>query len=235
MLPILRKGMRGDAVRIAKRLMEHTDTHACFDDAFRAFVKEKQKALGLKSDGVIGEKTWKAAVDAALGPEEERQKPVDYRQYDPKWADVMYSACGDRKQTIRTSGCGPTAMADVVATLKDASVTPPVLAEKALAWGDRTKKDGTAWRFFDHAAEEYGFMGYRRSAKADLLLSCLDKGGLAVASMGKGFWTKGGHYICVWKIEDGYVYACDPASAKRTRQRTEDFMKEHKMFFLFSK
>ena len=136
-----------------------------------------------------------------LEPEEsepvKRIKPIDFKQYDLRWAGKLYSTHGDRSQTIKTSGCGPTAMADIVAAVKDPSVTPPDLAEKALEWGDRTYSKGTAWSFFAHAAAEYGFGYYEKSARLDRLQSCLDAGGWAVANMGKGYWTKGGHYICV--------------------------------------
>ena len=124
-------------------------------------------------------------------------------------------------------------MADIVAAVKDKTLTPADLADKALAWCDRTYSSGTAWSFFAHAAEEYGFGYYEKSSSLDKLKSCLENGGWAVVNMGKGYWTKGGHYICVWKIENGTVFAHDPASSKRTGQKTEQFMKERKMFFLF--
>ena len=39
--------------------------------------------------------------------------------------------------------------------------------------------------------------------------------------------------ICVWKYDDTYIYANDPASSKRTKQKISDFMKERKAFFCF--
>ena len=59
--------------------------------------------------------------------------------------------------------------------------------------------------------------------------------GTLIASMGKGYWTNGGHYICVWKIDDNCVYANDPASSKRTKQNINDFKKERKALFCFWK
>ena len=136
---------------------------------------------------------------------------------------------------MKSSACGPTAMADIVATLIDSRVTPPDLADKAMTWGDRTYSSGTAWSFFPHIAKEYGFSKYLKTTSLATVQGCLDTGGYAVASMAKGYWTKGGHYICVWKIDDSYVYANDPASSKRTKQNINDFKKERKALFCFWK
>ena len=65
------------------------------------------------------------------------------------------------------------------------------------------------------------------------LKECLATGGYAVASMAKGYWTNGGHYICVWKYDDTYIYANDPASSTRKKQKIDQFMKERKAFFCF--
>jgi len=48
-------------------------------------------------------------------------KPVSYLQTDPKWKNHNYSAKGESK-TIGSSGCGPTAAAMVIATLKNNTV-----------------------------------------------------------------------------------------------------------------
>ena len=37
------------------------------------------------------------------------------------------------------------------------------------------------------------------------------------------------------KYDDTYIYANDPASSKRTKQKISDFMKERKAFFCFWK
>ena len=146
----------------------------------------------------------------------------------------MYSSHGDKSQTMKSSACGPTAMADVVATLVDPGVTPPLLADKALAWGDRSYGRGTNYSFFGHCAAEYG-LALKQSSGLSALEDCLRAGGYAVASMGKGYWTKGGHYICVWKSDGEYVWANDPASSKRVKQKTSDFMRERKKLFCFIK
>ncbi len=260
----LRKNSRGESVKLMQEILNFLG-YGCGKadgvfgkNTFRA-VKAFQVDRGIGADGVAGPETWRELFDAApesvcekiepagtdavpsslsgAGNAAERApvRPPDFKQYNKRWADKMYSSHGDKKQTLRSSGCGPTAMADVVAALIDSTVTPPLLADKAISWGDRSRSNGTAWSFFKHAAREYAFGRYLKTGSKTQLLGCLAAGGLAVASMGKGYWTKGGHYICVWKADGAYIYANDPASAKREKQRITDFMNERKAFFCFWK
>lgn len=55
------------------------------------------------------------------------RKPVDYKQYDSRWANVMYNCPGNANDTIKIAGCGPTCTAMIVASLKDSKVTPVML------------------------------------------------------------------------------------------------------------
>ena len=64
------------------------------------------------------------------------QQPVSYLQTDPRWSAKDYSARGE-KTTIGASGCGPTAMAMVLATWADPQVTPATECAWALAHLDR--------------------------------------------------------------------------------------------------
>ncbi len=243
----VRKGSRGESVKLLQEILNGLG-YECgkIDGAFGkntlSAVKAFQADRGLRADGVAGPETWRKlesganAEGAHAGESAAERTPVrppDFKQYDPCWAGKMYSCHGDRTQTIRSSGCGPTAMADVVAALIDSSVTPPLLADRAVLRGDRSRNNGTNWSFFKHISEAYPFGRYLKTGSRAELLSCLDGGGLAVASMGKGYWTKGGHYICVWKHDGAYIYANDPASSVRTRQKITDFMKERKAFFCF--
>lgn len=231
----LRRGSRGAEVAEVQTLLGGLDVDGIFGRKTEAAVKAFQAAHNLKADGIVGKLTWSALLgeDAPDEGQHGFVKPVDYKQYDSKWASKMYSNHGDKKQTIKSSGCGPTAMADIVATMKDSAVTPATLADLSMKWGCRTYSSGTAWSFFPKIAEHYGFSKYVKATTLASLKSCLDSGGYIVASMGKGYWTTGGHYICVWKYEGGYIYANDPASSKRTKQNETDFMKQRKAFFCF--
>lgn len=51
-----------------------------------------------------------------------------YSQLDSRWKNIMYSSRGDENQTIGNSGCGPTASAMVVTSIKGV-ITPAEMAE----------------------------------------------------------------------------------------------------------
>lgn len=204
----------------------------------KAAVMTAQDAAKLAADGICGPKTWNALiVGSEPSPEPTPSKfvqPKDYKQGSKPWGPKMYSNHGDPKQTMSNSGCGPTAMADVVATLIDPAQNPYTqLAELAMAWGDRSYNSGTNWSFFPHVADHFGFSKMVQSKNLAALKACLDAGGYVVCSMGKGYWTTGGHYICAWAYDTKYIYANDPASSKRTKQSISDFMSERKQFFCF--
>ena len=233
---LLKRGSKGEEVKLLQEKLGNLDVDGIFGRKTEAAVKAFQAANDLKVDGIVGAQTWGALNgDPAIVIKHDFVKPVDYKQYDSKWAKVMYSNHGDKAQTIKSSGCGPTSMADIVATLIDSKVTPVTLAEKSLAWGCRSYNSGTNWDFFQKVANEYGFRKYVKTTSLETLKACLDSGGYAVASMGKGYWTSGGHYICIWKYDSTYIYANDPASSKRKKQNQTDFMKQRKAFFCFWK
>jgi hypothetical protein len=159
--------------------------------------------------------------------------PVDYKQRDKRWGSELYSSHNDSCQTIASSGSAPTLCADIVATLKDPAVTPPILARQALEWGCRTRMSGTAWDFFKKVAEYYQFRKFVQSGKWEALIKCLNAGGYAVCMMRPGYWCKGGNYILAWKYDDKYVYAVDAWTKTKNKQLISDFVKESKMYFCF--
>ena len=214
---------------------------AIYGSRTKAAVATVQDSHRLVVDGICGKKTWGALiVGEEVKPEPDPQpapgmfvQPVDYKQGDSRWGKKMYSNHGDKKQTMANSGCGPTACADVVATLKDKSVTPWTLAQLAMEWGDRTYNSGTAWSFFPHVAEKYSFSKMVQTKSFDALKACLNAGGYVVCSMGPGYWTSGGHFICAWKYDSTYVYCNDPASSTRKKQKINAFKNESKQYFCF--
>lgn len=213
-------------------LLDGLNVDGIYGSKTKVAVAAYQAAKGLAADGICGPLTWAALItgETAAG---EYKPTVDYKQYDSRWGSNVYSATGKKSQTMRSSGCGPTAAANVVATLKDPSVTPWTLAQQYLKKGFRTSDNGTAWAAMRWTAEQYGFSRFVQTSSLSTLKACLDTGGYVVCSMGPGYWTTGGHYICAWRYDGTYIYANDPASSKRTQQKQSDFVKQRKQYFCF--
>lgn len=153
-------------------------------------------------------------------------KPISYLQTDPRWKNHNYSAKGETK-TLGSAGCGPTAAAMVIATLKDKNVTPVTAAEWSMAHGYKALNQGTYYTYFVPQMSAYGIecrrlntsnlYGKTSSAAHTEALTALKNGNWVIACMGKGNWTTSGHFILLYGYENGYVYINDPASTKATR------------------
>lgn len=155
-------------------------------------------------------------------------QPVSYLQTDPRWKDISYSAKGE-STTIGASGCGPTAMAMVLATWAAPNVTPETECAWALAHGYKAPHQGTYYGYFTPAAARYGLTctrvngaslyGNAGSDHHRAVKAAVDRGDLVIACMGKGNWTRSGHYVLVWKIDGDVIYINDPASTRASRTR----------------
>ena len=174
------------------------------------------------------------------------KQPISYLQTDPKWAALDYSAPGE-KTTIGASGCGPTAMAMVLATWADPSVNPKTECAWALAHGYKAPRSGTYYGYFEPAGRRYGLEVYRlnytniygnaTTAYHAQAKDALDRGDLVIACMGKGNWTSSGHYVLVYGIDSGTVFINDPASTKaaRTKGSYELFKKQVKYYWVIER
>ena len=161
-------------------------------------------------------------------------KPVVFYQDDRRWADNLYSNHDDLHQTMRSSGSGPTLMADIVATLIDPSVTPWDMARLALEWGDRTYCSGTAWPFFKHTFRHFDkFSKFVETSDYDTMIDCLNHGGYVVCSMRPGYWCRVENYYLAWKYDSNYVYCISSYKKKRERQSIQNFKKECRRCFCF--
>lgn len=170
-------------------------------------------------------------------------QPIRYLQTDPRWAKLDYSAKGE-KTTIGASGCGPTAMAMVLATWADKSVTPKSECAWALSRGYKAPKQGTYYGYFAPAAKRYGLKAYMLNGttiygKQDSpyhtkAKAALDQGHLVIACMGPGLWTSSGHFVLLWKLQGNTVFLNDPASTRlaRTQGNYALFRKQVKYYFV---
>ena len=206
----------------------------------RANVVAFQTTAGLEATGNVTKNDWLALwgcsyTRTAKSSGTNTVQPVDYKQGDSRWGSKVYTSTGNKKQTIANSGCGPTSMADIQATWVDKNITPIEMCEYAVKHGYRTPANGTAWAFFKSIAVAYGYTGFVQTKSMATARAAIKNGAFVVASMGPGYWTSGGHYICLWKTDDTYMYANDPASKTRKKQKLAAFENERKQFFIFYK
>lgn len=156
------------------------------------------------------------------------KQPVIYYQTDPRWKNNDYSTLGEHT-TIGASGCGPTAMAMVIATLKDKTVTPATECNWAKKHGYKAKNQGTYYGYFVPAGERYGLKvtrlnnnniyGKANSNYHNKVLQAVKNGNYVIACMGPGNWTRSGHYVLLWDVIGDTAYINDPASSKQIRVR----------------
>lgn len=170
------------------------------------------------------------------------RRPVKYLQTDPRWGGIDYSAPGE-KTDIAESGCGPTSMAMVIATLKDSSVTPATTCAWSKAHGYKAPNQGTYYSYFKPQAAAYGLtveqMNYsnaylnRGATVHAQALQELHKGNWLISCMGPGKWTKSGHFILVYGTDESNVYINDPYSTRADKEKASiaEWQNEVKYYF----
>lgn len=153
-------------------------------------------------------------------------KPWDYKQTDGKWGSLKYAVKGEAS-TIKSAGCGPAAVADVLSSIVSTYIDPVTCAAWALQHGYKAKGGGSYYTYPAAQGAEYGAMvrrlntsnvyGKPQAGVHAEALAALQAGNWLIACMGKGLWTSSGHYIAVYGYKDGMVYINDPASTRAAR------------------
>lgn len=171
-------------------------------------------------------------------------KPNDYKQGDSKWGSLPYAVDGETS-TIKSAGCGPTAMADVLAAVVSEYIDPITCAAWARQHGFKVYKSGTSYNFPAAIGKEYGLVvermnvstiyGNTKSNYHEIAKKHLQNGHWLIACMGPGNWTKSGHYVVAYNYDekDQTVDIMDPASsaAGRTHNKWSLFSSQVKYYW----
>ena len=138
-----------------------------------------------------------------------------YSQADKRWSNKLYTSTNNRRQTMKSSGCGPTCGAMIVSSAKG-EILPTTMAKIAVDNGFRTKSNGTAWSFFPFIADYFDFKEYYTTTnfeKAMKYLKQKNKIGESkyyiVVSCGKGVFTSSGHYVVLASLDSGKIEVLD--------------------------
>lgn len=134
---------------------------------------------------------------------------VYFNQGDPQWRDKPYGT-----DYIGKYACGPTVMAMAAATLADADTDPERMAAWAYEQGYWCSGSGSYPSIVQGAAKAFGISCREaKDCNAGALFAHLEGGGLAVALVGPGHFTKSGHFILLHGTSpDGGVLVADSNS-----------------------
>lgn len=108
---------------------------------------------------------------------------------------------------ISTNGCGITTMAMIASYLGDEEWTPPEMCQR---YGNYSFANGTDGGLFVKEPPLLGFFLKEKTYDPNVALEALKEGRVVVSIQHKGYWTRGGHYIALEKInEDGTIQVRD--------------------------
>lgn len=148
-----------------------------------------------------------------------QNRPTYFLQTDSRWKNIPYTVSNQKNQTIGYSGCGPTCAAMIINQWIDRSISPIEMCDWAKKSGYRTANSGTAWGMFKAVAVKYGLQ-FKQTAYFDTAKKWISEheNALVVCIMSKGIWTSGGHYILMYRTDNGIVYINDPNSTVENKQ-----------------
>lgn len=140
---------------------------------------------------------------------------VYYCQSDEEWAGQLYGT-----DPIGPYGCGPTAMAITVATMTDTDTDPAKMAAWAADHGYWARRSGSYHSIVRGTAQSFGLEVQSITERTpENLRDILSSGGMAVALMGRGHFTDGGHFIVLRGTTlTGDILVADPNSLERSLQ-----------------
>lgn len=168
---------------------------------------------GVTEDGAIG---WSIGGAHPM---------VNYDQTDPQWASRPYGA---GKPDIGSSGCGPTSVAMIFATLLGRNdITPVTIADRYGA--QYHVSAGTSHGLFGAAAADYGLkltpLGRDLTGAANII----KQGGMVVIGVAPPYFTSGGHLMVLRAVSpDGNTFfIADPnGKGRRGDSETRGFTRE---------
>ena len=138
-----------------------------------------------------------------------------YSQVDTRWANRKY---GD--STIGKAGCGPTAAAIVVSSIKG-EYLPTQMSDLYYKYGYKCPGSGTYWTAMKWTADVFD-IEYSETTSFNKMIDKLENNNYVIAICREGLFTYGGHFIVIvgvdgnnLKIYDPYLYSGKFTTASR--------------------
>lgn len=126
----------------------------------------------------------------------------------PVYLQQDYIGTSYGEYPVHTHGCGITTMAMLASYMADDELTVPMMCSQ---FGNRySVPGGTDGMLFINEPKGMGFYMIERIFDNDRAHKALEEGHIVVCLQQKGYWTSGGHYLLLEKLnEDGTVQVRD--------------------------
>lgn len=146
-------------------------------------------------------------------------KAKTFRQYDSRWGNDPFPR---RPDTMSNSGCGPTAIADIVATINP-KITPRQTGKWMKENGYAIVGAGSAHAGISACMKRYGLVPTKHDTVASFFKAMQKKGAVGIVVFRAGTkggvtWTTVGHFVAcsAVKVKGGkhYMHMHDPGGRK---------------------
>ena len=141
-------------------------------------------------------------------------KLVYFNQTDARWGKKNYGP----QNEIETYGCGPTVLAMLASSLGKETVAPDAMAKWCYENGFFSQNSGSYHSIIPQGAAAWGLDARSLSSLSyEAITHELKQGRLVVLLMGRGHFTKSGHFIILRDIAaDGNLLIADPKSTEHS-------------------
>lgn len=145
----------------------------------------------------------------------------NYNQGDSPWGSMAYRPGTGSGQTYKSSACGQTSMAMVVSNLKNRRITPLDIGRK---FPGQKAAGGSLHTLPTVAGRAFGLKSQHVGKNMQPVKRVLTKNdGLAVALVGPGEFTRGGHFITIAWDKNKKEYRVSDPNAKNIKQEKRTY------------
>ena len=124
------------------------------------------------------------------------------------------------KQSISSSGCGPTGLAIAISTLLQQPVSPLQTTARVCSYGACGSGGTSGDLGFGPVAKEFGLTTEKNSSSQYMINKLKTTDAVAILLVGAGTFTCGSHFITIMEVNDnGQVYVADPNSKINVRTK----------------
>ena len=141
-------------------------------------------------------------------------KLIYFNQTDARWGKKNYGP----QNEIATYGCGPTVLSMLVSSLGKETVPPDAMAKWCYENGFFSQNSGSYHSIIPQGSRAWGLNARSLSSLSyEAITAELKQGRLVVLLMGRGHFTKSGHFIILRDITaDGNLLIADPKSTEHS-------------------